>query len=1264
MATLRRNVLWTGVLPSGHDGWDDEHGTLEMARKGMGHGDDPFDAGWPQDPQRSSKWSSPRPIRERPRHRRRWENQSSWMLVVTLLGLITPLASAVFVPFDNCLDRNIVDSKPVQLQFVPLNVSAHFNTTDPARNLNITIYGNVTGSATTETPPPPDDPRWQDLNETAGKIIDLSQPNNRYSTLFTRYTLLSYTPYRPGPKRFCESLIQGSCPLGPVFNVNATELSRLPALSVAQDLYSSYAFTTLTTTVRVSSGDAGGTNLACISANITPDLGSTLKILLTFLPLVILVLVGFATAFAATFSPWGSSDVFRWTSNYGRDEDLLRLVTPGFGDCLQYIQFVVLTGALSLNYPGYYQPVVSQAAWSALMFNTSYVSHGNGTQSLIDGIYIVNGTYGLDRLSQLVGMSTVKDIWDGVIIWLLVIIAAVTVVIQTGFFLRWGYRHLSHTRQQDLRRKNMPFTLGNIIRIVFNFFLMPLVALSMFQLVIAGVPPPAPATTAFAAVLLLLLVAFSVWLLRLLATIRPRSYLFDDLPTVLLYGPLYNTYSDDAAPFTLIPLFLQFVRGIAIGAVQPSGIAQLVLLAICEVICILTLHAFRPFHSPTSMNAYHTFFAVARLMATLLSVAFVPSLGITEGSKGWIGYAILVIHAVVLVFGFLLNAVQTIVEVGARLTGAGGEVGDGGEVARGGLVKVFGVRQLSRRHPRKNHGRHSMGSDATMLAAEHNSGIHLNAAGRPRSTSGSSAVLLNRAANSDGRTSVGLESASGLGGPNHERSASGSAYTPTTPGASTPFSYATPEVQESSPADPYYRPPRARRPTLEAQSPSARTGLPWGVGDLTTKRWSQASRDHVETGEVLAGPSVSGRATPVPGYLASREMSDLNVNDPRRPKTDYAVREVDYYYGVRGPALSAMSGRRLGTGPADPTGPISSAAGWIKGLFGGKSKEKGKGFEVVRSSRVPSSMMAARVTSGPGPKPREGEPYRDESSQSPEARGAESRVGERGVGGNVGESVSLVDIEPIVEDHRGVQDSEREGDDDDAHPHATTSDDDGDDEQFVSSPLSPVPPSLPRIDTGGGIELPSRIGSKTSVRPGHGIIQPTPPVPRKSSKRISVPRVDVQPHRSRLSAVRGSPPSSPPAIGVAPRGGLAAPKTNPSGSNTSSTRPSPTRMPFGSEQSSIRDHPPSNEGDSRSSSILPALDDGGGGGGAARLGVPARTAADVSERPTSMGFVSQHRAHDHIHVVVPTEPDGAHLRGSTAEIVQEHASRNGSASTG
>ena len=57
-----------------------------------------------------------------------------------------------------------------------------------------------------------------------------------------------------------------------------------------------------------------------------------------------------------------------------------------------------------------------------------------------------------------------------------------------------------------------------------------------------------------------------------------------------------------------------------------------------------------------------------------------------------------------------LNALQTLIEVIARLAGAGGYEGG---VTRGGLVKVFGMRQLSRRAPRQSVAtRQSMGSES------------------------------------------------------------------------------------------------------------------------------------------------------------------------------------------------------------------------------------------------------------------------------------------------------------------------------------------------------------------------------------------------------------------------------------------------------------------------------------------------------------------------------------------------------------------------
>ncbi|KZF22462.1 hypothetical protein L228DRAFT_153582 [Xylona heveae TC161] len=1180
---------------------------------------------------------------------------SLFLIVFVLFLLIGPSAGA-FITFDNCLNPNIQNSD--QLQFVPLHVYASFNRSAPSHHLNFTVYGNVTGLANTDQKyPAPNDPQWNNPNDTVGKIVDLSVSNNKYSTLFAEFRMLSYMPYQAKPSKFCDSVVRGQCPLGPAFYANTSDPLELRAISVAHDFYSSFAFTTLIPTLRATSGDASNAVLTCISANITPALGASLSNLLRFLPLVVLILVGIATAFAAIWSPWGSTDLFRWTSNYGRDADLLRLVTPGFGDCLQYIQFVVLTGGLSLSYPGYYQPVISQVSWSTLMFNESFVSHGNGTQSIVDGIYVYNSTYGLDRLSQLVGMTSVEDIWAGMVIWLLVILASMIVLIQLWFMLRWCLRLLSNAHEEDLRRKNLPLTVGNVIRIVFNYFLLPIVSLSMFQLVVSTKSPAY--TVALAALLILALVGFAGWLLYLIARTRPRSYLFDDLPTVLLYGPLYNTYSDDKAPFALIPVLLTFIRGIAIGAIQPSGIAQLVLLAICEVIFILTLHAFRPFHSPTSMNAYHTFFAVIRLVATLLSVAFVPSLGVTEGPKGWIGYVILLIHAIVLVFCFCLNAVQTLVEVGARVAGAGGEEGVGGGVARGGLVKVFGMRQLSRRLPRHEAVRHSsMTSDADILGPDRTSKSFQMNETRTRSLSGSSAMLLKRPAIIDG-TGTGYDMVSPPGA-SHSHTGSGSApYTPSTPGAGSTFSSLPSANVTAGPStrgvglalktgensDPYYRPPRMRRPTLEAYSPGARSRGSWASGDWANKTWGMTDPDAADVVDNFEGPSVSGRGTPVPAYLGSqRDPPDPLATDSRRPRTDYAVREVDFYYGVRGPALSNQPTRRLKTGPADPTGPVSSAAGWFKRLIGGKTKDKAKGFEVVRSSRAPPVMEPPSPQSlHDADVAEDSEPYRDNPSVLPT------------VGAEAHGTTALDDgsVSPIEDDGEpGSEERSPLVSDDDAVSSL------GPDEHFANDDaphpetVSNLPPSLPTIETGAGINLPTRAGSKASSRFSG---RSPPSVPRKSSRRHSAGRfpTSTDPNSTnRLSTIEISPPPSPEMVH---RSGSTSEPPEQSHNLRPSTASS-GHLPFGSEPSSASGRRFSAGGDSTASSMLAARRSLSAADEATRVDRPGaelhhaslhRLAPHTqSDRPTSMGYVQQHRTN--VHMIAPGYQP--HV-GSTAEVV-------------
>lgn len=834
-------------------------------------------------------------------------------------------------------------------------------------------------------------------------------------------------------------------------------------------------------------GDLDETQIGCVSVTVTPDLGN-LTWMLHFLPVLVLLSVGFATVFASIYSPWGTTDIFHWSSNFGRHNDLLRLVTPGFGDCLQYIQFIALTGGLTLSYPGFYQPIVSQASWSALMFNESFVSKEPGWQSLRDGIYHTNGTYGMQEIAQLVGMGNVEDIWAGMMVWLMVIIASVAVITQVGFAIQWVYRFVRNEQEEDLRNKNLPFTIGNVIRIVFNFFLLPLVALSMFQLVVSSQSPAY--TVAVAALTVVLLLVFSGWLLYLITTTKPRSVLFDDLTTVLLYGPLYNTFSDEAAAFALIPAFLTFIRGIGIGAVQPVGIAQIIILAICEVVQVITLHAFKPFSSPTSMNAYHTLFSVLRFATIILMVPFIPQLEVGDGPKGWIGYVILLIHGGVLVLCFMLNALQTVVEVIARLMGAGGDDKKG--LSQGPLSRIFGARQLSRRTSR--HGapsRQSQLSSTAMLSTGDaaNRG-YIAPSGRIRSESaGSIGVLMNGA---NQRSSSVLDAMSLDASLPPSRLDGAGSFTPTTPGQASNHSFLpSPSMGQNrhplppsalmaeTAGDTFYRPPRRRRPTLENQSSHSRARASWASGEWSQGRSSQPGGPALDTADADA---MERGATPAP-YATP--------NFPTR--NDYATREVDFYYGVqRGSRLNSDAPqRKLGTGPADPTGPVATATGWFKNMFGGQRKEKGKGFEVVRSARMPPAMRAGGGDYDDTDPP-EGTPVAmgvlrsgPIDSDSDDGKGKPNPV--------TTSPDAPPPTAPLLDD-----------DDDDDND----SNDSSADEAEVPRASDSLAPMLPEVDAGGSFHVPSRKVSRASRASGPASLVPTddgdiPDVPRKSSKRKS-----------------------------------------------------------------------------------------------------------------------------------------------------------------
>lgn len=568
------------------------------------------------------------------------------------------------------------------------------------------------------------------------------------------------------------------------------------------------------------------------------------------------------------------------------------------------------------------------------------------------------------------------------------------------------------------------------------------------------------------------------------------------------------------------------------------------------------------------------------------------------------------------------------------------------------------MRQLSRRNPRRRgQARHSVASDAAMLSPEGDQkSIHRNG-GRSRSLSASSAMLLNKQHGSDPRRSVGLDSVSATGPGLHHADSESAPYTPSTAGAASAFPYLPSGSQNgghgSSPganivnlknaeaADPYYRPPRARRPTGDAYTPRAHSRGSWTIGDWANRRWSEHSPENDGSPNPMEGPSISGRGTPVPAHLGTtRDRSDSNADDPRCSKTDYATREVDFYYGVRGPALSNLPTRRLKTGPADPTGPISSATGWIKSLWGGKTKETGKGFEVVRSSRAPPPN--ARAVSGA---PADGEDLQYFDEPEPAAqRNRDLALSDEGdaIGGGT----------------RHLPEDDRQS------PLSSDSDSDdrslSDDELSSTSrenQVSPFPPSLPIIDIDGGIELPDRNMSRASSTPTRNTTRRrdrAPNVPRKSSRRNSR-SADLNyttDERLRLSTVAQSPPSTP------QHDRFYHPDR--SASQRLQANDAVTRLPF--ETQPGRDGRVSGgaESSANSSIILPASD-----ANPTDRATHARQSSSAlgshapdlrRDRPQSMGYVQQHRAGDNIHTASPDDPP---YLGASAEVVDDNAGSGG-----
>jgi hypothetical protein len=399
----------------------------------------------------------------------------------------------------------------------------------------------------------------------------------------------------------------------------------------------------------------------------TPRIASALRIgpLATFAFVLVISIIRTITSVATDPQPQDMSD----GSPIGNAAPST-VVLPTVYDCLHFLQFIFLTGGLSLAFPGFYPAAVGHLSWSALFANfairvKSFVPSPTSAPRVSmaypgsrDGLYEVNGTYGgypgFEVMAQMIGSPMTCDMWAlmvlgvacialllGLLLWLLEILRPRNVL---------GLPMLS--ADLDTSKRAQAARIGNgVLRLIMSYFTMPLVSLSSYQFYLYGFLGPGHLT--FALVFCLLVLLSLAWLT---ASHSWRSLSVLMVETGHRFRKPHEQAVYDGRPashghtFIVFLFAVNLVRGLVIGALQKWGSMQLVSLIACELFMLFAVRMLKPYRLLSS--GYLTILLRLALLACFVPFAFPPSKIL--GVKTISAYIALCISALGLVVAFIV----------------------------------------------------------------------------------------------------------------------------------------------------------------------------------------------------------------------------------------------------------------------------------------------------------------------------------------------------------------------------------------------------------------------------------------------------------------------------------------------------------------------------------------------------------------------------------------------------------------------------------
>ncbi|CAG8204433.1 unnamed protein product [Penicillium nalgiovense] len=381
-----------------------------------------------------------------------------------------------------------------------------------------------------------------------------------------------------------------------------------------------------------------GAELDCVAVRITPEIGTAASAIFTYLPAAVMALVSIASWKTHASDELGWTSLFESRAGWSVLGPMWEIISDIAG-YLQYLQFIFLAGSLTLKYPGFYQPIVSQAAWSSLLYWMGPIDHGFTYPGVEDGMYVTNGSYGLEYMSQTLGFPQMPDITIDSFINLSILLFAV-IVISLILCL------VMSRSSGGFHLVSVPWNAGCIIiGMALSFSSLPLLSYLSYELILIGYLPN------YRIILVGLSMAVLVYSNFLITRHVQRQKELNDSSSAD-FSQDGRSPESPTQPWQYLsqylPAAIPLLQGIVIGGLQDWGLVQVLLLMGTEIILLL--------HMATSLRArlflsISAWCHIVRLLTVCLSIAFANSPN--ETTKQWVGYIVLCLHGIMILFGFL-----------------------------------------------------------------------------------------------------------------------------------------------------------------------------------------------------------------------------------------------------------------------------------------------------------------------------------------------------------------------------------------------------------------------------------------------------------------------------------------------------------------------------------------------------------------------------------------------------------------------------------